>query len=60
MVELLSGRIPEIVIEVRELPIPAEAIGSSYEQDSAARVRYQRWINEIWADKDARLARILG
>jgi len=60
MLDLLSGRIPEVVIEVRELPIPAEASGSSYEQDSATRVRYQRWINEIWIDKDARLARIFG
>ena len=60
MAELLSGCIPAIVLEVRELAIPAEAIGSNYEQDSAARVRYQRWINEIWADKDARLVRILG
>ena len=59
MADLLAGRIPEIVLEVRELPIPAEVHGSSYEQDSAARVRYQRWVNEIWADKDARLVRIL-
>jgi 1-acyl-sn-glycerol-3-phosphate acyltransferase len=59
MLDLLGGRIPEIVIEVRELAIPPEVPGSSYEQDSAARVRYQRWVNEIWADKDARLSRIL-
>jgi 1-acyl-sn-glycerol-3-phosphate acyltransferase len=44
----------------RELAIPAMADGSSYEQDSAVRVRYQRWVNEIWADKDARLVRILS
>ena len=59
MLDLLGGRIPEVVIEVRELPIPAEVPGSRYEEDSAARVRYQRWINEIWVDKDARLSRIL-
>jgi 1-acyl-sn-glycerol-3-phosphate acyltransferase len=60
MADLMSGRIPSIVLEVRELAIPAMADGSSYEQDSAVRVRYQRWVNEIWADKDARLVRILG
>jgi 1-acyl-sn-glycerol-3-phosphate acyltransferase len=60
MVDLLGGRIPEIVIEVRELPILPEVPGSRYEQDSAARVRYQRWVNEIWADKDARLQRMLS
>jgi len=58
MADRLVGCIPEIVIEVRELPIPAEVHGSSYEQDSATRVRYQRWLNDIWVDKDARLERI--
>jgi 1-acyl-sn-glycerol-3-phosphate acyltransferase len=60
MVDLLGGRIPEIVIEVRELPILPEVPGSRYEEDSAARVRYQRWVNEIWVDKDERLQRILS
>ena len=60
MADLLGGRIPQVVIEVRELPIPPEVPGSRYEEDSAARVRYQRWINEIWIDKDARLERILA
>jgi hypothetical protein len=59
MLDLLGGRIPEVVIEVRELPIPPEVPGSRYEEDNAARVRYQRWVHEIWADKDARLVRIL-
>jgi 1-acyl-sn-glycerol-3-phosphate acyltransferase len=60
MVDLLAGRIPEIVIEVRELPILPAVPGSRYEEDSAARVRYQRWVNEIWVDKDERLKRILS
>ena len=60
LMDLLSGRIPEIVLEIRELPIPAELAGSDYEHDSAARVRYQRWLNGLWEDKDARLERLLG
>ena len=59
MVDLFSGRIPEIVLELRELPIPPELAGCSYESDPAARVRYQRWLNELWAAKDERLAAIL-
>ena len=60
MADLLSGRIPEIVLELRELPIPAELAGSDYEHDNAARVRYQRWLNGLWAEKDAALQRILA
>lgn len=59
MMDLLSGRIPAIDLEFRELPIPAELMASDYANDSAARVRYQRWINSIWQDKDARLTRLL-
>jgi hypothetical protein len=59
VLDLVSGRVPDIVLELRELPIPPELVGSDYEHDSAARVRYQRWLNELWAAKDARLARLL-
>jgi 1-acyl-sn-glycerol-3-phosphate acyltransferase len=60
LMDLLSGRIPEIVLELRELPIPVELIDSDYEHDKEARVGYQRWVNGLWADKDARLAQLLA
>jgi len=60
MLDLFAGRVPEIVVEIRERPIPAELAGNDYEADNAARVRYQRWINGIWVDKDARLQELLG
>jgi 1-acyl-sn-glycerol-3-phosphate acyltransferase len=60
MLDLFAGRVPEIVVEIRERPIPAELAGSDYENDNAARVRYQRWLNTLWEDKDARLAELLG
>ena len=60
MMDLLSGRIPAIELEFRELPIRAELLDSDYEQDSAARVRYQRWINTLWQEKDARLVHLLA
>jgi 1-acyl-sn-glycerol-3-phosphate acyltransferase len=60
MLDLFGGRVPEIVLEVRERPIPAELRGSDYEKDNAARVRYQRWLNGLWEDKDARLDALLA
>ncbi|MEO8161906.1 MAG: acetyltransferase, partial [Arenimonas sp.] len=59
LMDLLSGRIPAIVIELRELPIPLDLLESEYENDNAARVRYQRWVNGLWQAKDARLDALL-
>ena len=58
--DLVSGRIPEVRIHVRERDIPAELLRSNYEKDAEARVRFQRWINGIWADKDEQLTRMEG
>jgi hypothetical protein len=55
MMDLIAGRIPEVVVLIREREIPAELLHSDYENDSASRVRFQRWINGMWADKDALL-----
>jgi 1-acyl-sn-glycerol-3-phosphate acyltransferase len=54
--DLVSGRIPRVLVDVRARPIPAELRGLDYEGDPAARVAYQRWLNALWADKDALLA----
>ena len=59
MLDLFGGRVPEIVVEVALRPIPAELSGSDYENDQAARVRYQRWLNGLWESKDARLDALL-
>jgi 1-acyl-sn-glycerol-3-phosphate acyltransferase len=60
MLDLLSGRIPEVRVDIRERGIPEELLSSDYEHDSAARVRFQRWVNAIWTDKDALLERLLA
>ena len=45
---------------MRAREIPPDFRGLDYERDPAARVRYQRWLNGLWADKDALLATLLG
>lgn len=59
MLDLLSGRIPEVRVDIRERVIPEELLSSDYEHDSAARVRFQRWLNAMWLDKDALLEQLL-
>ena len=52
---LLMGRIPEIVVEVREVPIPKEFLGKSYLEDSAHREKVQAWVHDLWVAKDQRI-----
>lgn len=55
---LLSGKIPRIVAHVRALPVPENVAGYNYLEDEAYRQRIQDWVNTIWQEKDAILARI--
>ncbi|MGH8121414.1 MAG: acyltransferase [Rudaea sp.] len=56
VIDLLAGRVREVRILVRELPIPADLIHGDYENDEPFRVRFQDWINGLWAEKDALIA----
>ena len=59
MLDLVSGRIPEVRVRVIERAIPEELLGISYEKDSAARVLFQRWVNSMWIEKDAVITQLL-
>ncbi|HMN45572.1 MAG TPA: acyltransferase [Povalibacter sp.] len=54
--DLFADRIPEVRVHIRELPIPAALAVGSYENDPAVREQAQQWINELWSQKDARIA----
>ncbi|HEY4583554.1 MAG TPA: acyltransferase [Lysobacter sp.] len=60
LADLLSGRIREIRMHVRQRPIPAELLGGDYQNDRAFRVRFQQWMNGLWHEKDAQLERMLA
>lgn len=54
--DLFTDRLPEVHIDVREHPVPTEIVAGDYERDPAARERAQTWINELWRQKDERIA----
>ena len=58
MVDLFSGRVGEIRVDVRERPIPAEFVQGRYQDDPRFRARFQQWMNGVWADKDATIERL--
>jgi 1-acyl-sn-glycerol-3-phosphate acyltransferase len=51
----LCGNIQEIRVKVRSLPVTEELIGD-YADDSQFRHRLQLWLNNLWAEKDRRIA----
>ncbi|MCX7555731.1 acyltransferase [Xanthomonadaceae bacterium JHOS43] len=54
---LLAGRLRRIELHVVARAIPEDlASGGDYEADSHYRARCQRWINALWAEKDALIA----
>lgn len=57
--DLFSGRIPRVIVRVRQLRIPAELFGGDYRNDSEFREAIQDWIGQVWADKDALIGRLL-
>ena len=59
MMDLIAGRIREIHVHVRELPIDASLHGD-YEKDAVFRGQFQAWMNGLWKAKDQRIGRMLG
>lgn len=48
------GRVKRIRVDVRQLPIPTALIGN-YSEDNEFRARFQRWVNQLWLEKDTQL-----
>jgi 1-acyl-sn-glycerol-3-phosphate acyltransferase len=55
---LFAGRTKEVVVDVRELPIPADLLHGNYAADPAYRARVQQWLAELWREKDEMLDRM--
>ena len=57
--DILAGEVREIVVRVRQVPIPAGLLGGDYEGNPAYRAEMQAWVTELWARKDEQIARLL-
>jgi len=57
--DLCCGRVSHIIIEVERHPIEPWLRAGDYAADAAFRARFQAWLADLWARKDARLAELL-
>lgn len=53
--DYLCGRIRRIIIDIRVREIPPEFLGMDYENNREMRVAFQRWVSDVWAEKDVRI-----
>lgn len=53
--DYLCGRIRRIIVDIRVREIPGEFLGMDYENNRETRVAFQRWVSQIWAEKDNRI-----
>lgn len=54
----LSGQIARVVIHLEKKPIPPAMSTGNYQEDPAFRQAFQQWINQLWQQKDERIAAI--
>jgi 1-acyl-sn-glycerol-3-phosphate acyltransferase len=56
--DLLSGKVKEIIVRVRELEIPRE-LRLGNDGDPAFRARVEAWVNQLWEEKDRCIEELL-
>ncbi len=56
--DMCTGRLHDVVIDVREIPIEPWMREGDYLNDEAFRERFQIWLSELWAEKDRRVAEL--
>lgn len=53
--DFMRGEIPEIIVRIREIPIPAEFCSGNYENDLEFKQKFQTWVSDIWLEKDRQI-----
>ncbi len=53
--QFLCGKLKRIIVRVRPLPIPQHLAQADYAGDPAVREAYQKWVHQLWLEKDAQI-----
>ena len=57
--EFLCGKLKRVIVRVQILPVPEHLMQSDYAGDAEVRAAFQRWVQQLWQDKDAQISRLL-
>ncbi|WDE10061.1 acyltransferase [Thalassomonas haliotis] len=51
MMDMLTGKLKEVIIDIEQLPVSEQIIGDYFE-DTGFKTRFQQWLNDRWQAKD--------
>jgi len=51
----LCGKLRHVIVRVRSLPIPQKLAQADYAGDPAVREAYQKWVHQLWLEKDTQI-----
>lgn len=57
--QFLCGRLDEVVVRVRSLPVPRALAAADYTGDAADRAAFAQWVQQMWLDKDRQIDEVL-
>ena len=57
--DILAGEVREIVVRVRQVPIPPQFSHGDYAQDRGFRRAFHQWLETIWEFKDQQIGALL-
>jgi hypothetical protein len=57
--EFLCGKLKRVIVRVQILPVPEHLMHSDYSGDPEVRAAFQRWVQQLWQDKDAQISQLL-
>lgn len=58
--DFMCCRVPEVIVEVRQITVPHAMYVGEYESDKQFRKTFQTWIGDMWAEKDQRIGELLA
>ena len=57
--QFLTGKLKRVTVRVRALPVPHHLVQGDYAGDPAVREAYQKWVQQMWLEKDAQIEALL-
>jgi len=57
--DLISGQVPRVIIDIQTRELDPALWQGDYENDPVFREHVQNWVNQLWVEKDARIALLL-
>ncbi|WKD50418.1 acyltransferase [Microbulbifer spongiae] len=59
-VDFLAGKMKRVIVRVEHIQIPQKFVISDYANDQVFRAEFNRWVNELWTQKDSLVERLLA